>query len=168
MESLFENRHIADKQMLKDLYRYVFFLRKPVIVCYAVLFFCLIVDVIQWIYAKNSFALTGMVFLVPLFFLFMILRYNHVVNTTIKRNIELHGKEVSVKTDVYNDFFQITSSTGSVYKIDFYNIEKVMQTKKLILLMSKEKQIFVLSKDGFTKGTPHEFLAFLKRKGYRI
>ena len=167
MESMFENRHVSDKQMYKDLYRYVFFLRKPVIVCYAVLFFGLIVDVIEWIYAKESFELTGM-FLVPLFFLFMILRYNYVVNTTVKRNIELHGKEVSVKTDVYNDYFQITSSTGSVFKIDFNNIKKVMQTKKLILLMSKEKQIFVLSKDGFTKGTPQEFLAFLKRKGYRI
>ena len=86
----------------------------------------------------------------------------------VKRDIEVHGKEISVETIVTDDFIQNKASTGAVNKLELNRIKNAAQTKNLILLRSKANLIFIFRKDTFTKGSKDDFIAFLKTKGIKV
>jgi len=86
----------------------------------------------------------------------------------VKRDAEVHGKEISVETIVTDAFIQNTATTGAVNKLEYDKIRNVVQTKNLILLRSKANLIYIFRKDTFTKGTKDDFIAFLKVKGFKV
>ena len=86
----------------------------------------------------------------------------------VKRDSEVHGKEISVETIVTNECIQNTASTGAVNKLEYDKIRSAVKTKNLILLRSKANLIYIFRKDTFSKGTTDEFIAFLTSKGIKV
>ena len=86
----------------------------------------------------------------------------------VKRDSEVHGKEISVETIVTNEYIQNTASTGAVNKLEYDKIRNSVQTKNLILLRSKANLIYIFRKDTFTKGNKEDFISFLNGKGVKI
>lgn len=165
MDSLFENSYIRSKEIAKEFYRYVCF-KRPFILTFDILmglsfFTNIILLIVADTRAYSVFAL------VPIFCLFQIFQYQISVKTMTKRDNEMsNGMPITIDMVVSNDEMTCTASNGSVTQISFNKIRKVIQTKKLILLRSEAKLIYIFPKDSFIKGSSDEFMSFLKQKGF--
>ena len=166
MEILFENSYVRNKELAKEIYRYYYFRRKWLVVCYALLLLSFLGNILISIVEKTYN--WGVFIFVPLYFLFQFYCYFRQVNTMVKRDSEVHGKEISVETIVTNEYIQNTASTGAVNKLEYDKIRNSVQTKNLILLRSKANLIYIFRKDTFTKGNKEDFAHFLRSKGVKI
>ena len=166
MEILFENSYVRNKELAKEIYRYYYFQRKWLVVCYALLLLSFLSNIFISIFEKTYN--WGIFIFVPLFLLFQLYCYFRQVNTMVKRDSEVHGKEISVETIVTNEYIQNTASTGAVNKLEYDKIRNSVQTKNLILLRSKANLIYIFRKDAFTKGDTESFIKFLNGKGIKI
>ena len=167
MNILFENSHIRTRELAKEIYWYICF-KRPFNVIFNVFFGLLFVAIIAISLITEQYNYNSTIILVPLFILFQFYVYFKSVNNMMKRDYEISGdnplREEMFATD---EFIRNTVSTGSVYEIPYSKIKKVVKTKNLILLLSKANLIYIFRKDSFAKGTPAEFLAFLREKGFR-
>lgn len=166
MEILFENSYVRNKELAKELYRYFYFQRKWLVVCYVLIFLSFFVNILISIFDK-TYNWSILIF-TPLFFLFQLYCYFHQVSRMIKRDYEVHHKEISVDTIVTNDYIQSVSSAGGVIKLEYNNIKYVVQTKNLILLRTKANLLSIFRKDTFKKGTKEDFISFLISKGIKV
>lgn len=166
MEILFENTYVRNKEMAKEIYRYYFFRRKGMIILYILCSLALISDIVNAIFEDGSGWYSCII--IPLLLLYIIISYFRTVNLTVKRDAEIHGKEITTDAIVTEDYIQNTLSTGAVISVEYSKIKKAAQTKNLILLFSDANLIYIFRKDGFTKGTTDEFIAFLKSKGIKV
>ncbi len=166
METLFENSYVRNKELAKEIYRYYYFQRKWLVVCYILIFLSFLANVLIAMFEKAVH--WGVLVIVPLFFFFQLNCYFRQVNTMVKRDSEVHGKEIAVKTTVTNEYIQNTASTGAINQLEYDRIRNVAQTKNLVLLRSKANLIYIFRKDTFTKGTKDDFIAFLKTKGVKV
>jgi hypothetical protein len=171
-EILFENSHVRDKATVKEMYSYEFFKKRKQIVLFALLAFFVIlyVGVIIWEYVyfgiwSMNYWIIALYLLIPIL---EVLMYIVSVKTTLKRDIEMFGKELEAKFKVTSDSIICESMTGSVTETGFDKIKSAAQTKNLIVLRSKANLLFVFRKDGFSIGTKEDFVAFLKSKGIRV
>lgn len=166
MEIVFKNSYVRNKELAKEIYGYYYFKRKWLVVCNVFVFASFIANILvaifEQIYNWEAFIL------IPLYFLIQFYCYFSQVNTMIKRDDEVHGKEISVETIVTDSFVQTTASTGAVNKLEFDRIRNAVQTKNLVLLRSKANLIYIFRKDSFEKGSTDEFITFLKTKGVKI
>lgn len=166
MEVLFENSYTRDERLIKEIYRYEYFRRKLLIIFDIVMILCLLSNILILVVEKKCY--WGVFILAPLYFFYKFFCYWRQVRIIIKRDLEVHGKEISVETIVTNDFIQNTASTGTVNKLEYENIRNVVQTNNLILLRSKANLIYIFRKDTFAKGSKEEFIQFLKSKGIKV
>lgn len=166
MEILFENSYVRDKQMAKEIYKYFYFQSKLFVVCSILLLLCFLCNIVITIFVGTYNWLVYII--VPLFFLLRLYGYFIQVNTMVKRDNEVHGKEITVETIVTNEYIQNTVSTGAVNRLEYDRIKKAVQTKKLILLRSKANLIYIFRKETFTKGNQQEFIKFLIGKGVKM
>ena len=166
MQTLFENKVTQNRDMAKEVYRYHCF-RRPFIVFLNILIF---IDFVFTLYCTitDKFRADIVLVLVPVYFLLEILMYFRLVNLMVKRSAEIHGGPISAEMNVTDEYIEQTASTGGVAKLEYSNVKKVIQTKNYILLLSKARYYYIFSKTGFTSGTPDEFVAFLKNKGFKV
>ena len=165
MEILFENSYVRNKELAKEIYRYYYFQQKWLVVCNILLLLSFFANVLISIF-EDTYNWSVFVF-VALFYVFQFYCYVRQVNTMVKRDSEVHGKEILVETIVTNEYIQNTASTGAVNQLDYDKIRSAVQTKHLILLRSKANLIYIFRKDTFTKGNKEEFISFLNGKGIR-
>ncbi len=166
METLFENKHVRTKEVLKEFYRHYFFGRTVTIICYGILLVVLLLNIILALLGRG-YSVWVMVF-VPLFIGLQIFNYYRALNIAAKRDKEVGGGEISVETLVFDDHIQSTSSNGAVNKLGYGSIKSVTATKNLIFITSEARMIYILRKDGFTKGTYEAFMGFLINKGIKV
>ena len=166
METLFENSYVRNKALSKEIYRYYYFQRKWLVVCYVLLSLSFIANILLAIFEKTYNR--GVFIFVPVFFLFQFYCYFCQVKTMLKRDVEVYGKEISVETIVTDMFIQNTASTGSVNKLEYDKIRNAVQTKNFVLLRSKANLIYIFRKDTFKKGITDDFIIFLRTKGIKI
>ena len=166
MEVLFENHHVRNKQAAKEIYFYFYFQRTLFIVCYCLLALSFLANLLALIFEGSSNI--GLLVFVPFFFLLQFFLYSKQKNDLIKRDLEVHGKEISAVSFVYDDHIQVISSTGSDISLKYENVAKVIQTKNLILLRTKANQLFIFGKDTFTTGNKEDFILFLRSKGLKV
>ena len=166
MEVLFENSYVRDKKFAKDIYKYLYFHRVSIIVSYVFLSLIFCANILLWIFEEyyNLFVLV----LVPSLFAFRLYSYFRSVKLMVKRDSEVHGKEVTVESVVTGEGIQSSVSTGSVSTLAIGNIKKAVNTKKFILLHTEAKMIHIFPKDTFTKGNAEDFIKFLKDKGIKV
>ena len=166
MEVLFENSYTRDEKLIKEIYRYEYFRRKLLIIFDIAMILCLLSNVLILIVEKHCY--WGVFILAPLYFLYKFFCYWRQVRMILKRDQEVHGKEISVETIVTNEYIQNTASTGAVNQLAYENIRNVVQTKNLIYLRSEANLVYIFRKDAFTKGNAEDFIKFLKDKGIKV
>lgn len=166
MEILFKNSYVRNKELAKEIYRYYYFRRKLAFVCEVLISLSFFANILIAIFGETFN--WGILIFVPLFFLFRFYCYFSQVNTMVKRDNEVHGKEISVETVVTNEHIQNTASTGAVNTVEYDKIKSAVQTKNLILLRSKANLFYIFRKDTFAKGTKDEFIVFLIKKGIKV
>ena len=166
MEILFENSHTRNKELAKEIYFYYYFQRQWLVVGYIFIALSFLVNLLIAIF--DTAANYSILVLVPLFFLLQWYRYCRHVNIMVNRDQEAHGKEISIETVITNENIQCRDSAGGVSKLEYDKIKNVVQTKNLILLLSKANLMYIFRNDAFTKGNKEDFLLFLKGKGIKI
>ena len=166
METLFENSYVRDEKMLKEIYKYLFFKRKSMIVSYIILLLCFLANLLMALF--DGFFNYFILIFIPLFLAIRFFTYIRTVKIVLKRDAEMHDNEILIEAIATNEFIQNTASNGSVIKLEYDKIKRVTQTKEFILLLSKAKLIYIFKKDAFTKGTPEDFIVFLKNKGIKV
>ena len=166
MDVLFENSHIRNKALAKELYGFIFFRRHYLFVAYIVLLISFIINLIL-LFTTGTTNWYIFIF-VPLFLVLRVITYYKSVKLMTERDDEMFGGPVEVKAIVTDEFIQNTTSSGSVNKLEFNKIKKVNQTKNLILLLSDSKLIYVFRKDSFSVGTYDEFIVYLRNKGIKV
>ena len=166
MDVLFKNSHTRDKKLISEIFRHHFFGSKWLVFLYAALalyFFMELADAIMG-YAYDLIVLIC----VPTAFATVTYLYYTSVNTTIKRDIELHGKEIECQVAVTDELIRISSSTGSETRVEYSSIKKGFLTKNTVVLITATRMMLIFTNDGFEIGTKEDFIAFLKTKGIKI
>ncbi len=167
MEPIFQNRYVRDKDTVKALYRFILFKSPSAIAIQILLALDFLLILSEWTF-RNDTTLILFLLLIPFYYLMRILAYFNMTNNLIRRDKEVNkGMPVEVQIDVTEDSLIGTTSAG-VNEIPFTSVKKVYRTKKMILLKTKAKQVFLLRADSFTKGTAEDFAAFLRSKGYKV
>lgn len=164
MKTIFENKFVYDKEFYNEYYKYLYFKRTGVRVFDIILIINLLISIIS-IIIPNLFeinfyrAITNIV-VVLLFLLIQIGGFFENKNIRYKQDLEANnGKPIEVE-------FLITKEriSSDDINISFTNIKKIVRTKKFYFLITKQQNCIILKKDGFTKGTEHEFEEFLRGK----
>ena len=166
MEILFKNSYTRNRELAKEIYRFYYFQRKLLVFTYFLLAFSFLANIVC-VAVGISYNI-GILIFVPLFVAIQFYCYFHQVNIMVKRDNEVHGKEINVETTVTDSYIQNVASTGSVYQIGYDDIKNAVQTKNLILLRSKSNLIYIFDKNTFDIGTKEEFLLFLTSKGIKV
>ena len=166
MDVLFKNSHTRSKKLLKEIYGYYFFGRKWLRFLEIVLALGFIIELKDVIMGNvyEPITLIG----VPILFALMIYVYHTSVNTTLKRDIELHGKEVAVQITLTDESINASDSMGSETQIAYTNVKKGVLTKNTVVLFTAARMMLIFTNDGFEIGTKEDFIAFLKTKGIKI
>lgn len=162
MDTLFENRYVRNKEIIKAMCLYLFFRRKIQIFLQAIMCALFVGALVSLIlgYTYNWFALIA----VPLYFAYKIYLYFAQVRRMMQRDQEMFGDAAVVESVVTEEGIQTSSSGGAQMTLSFDKFHSVDHTKKLILVYTKAKLIYVLPKDSFTKGSAEACLLFLKSK----
>lgn len=166
MEPLFENVYVRDEKLLKE-YLKRLMLRRPIdYFLYIIAGIYFIECAVMWFWLEyiNPFVLILLAAVIAL----KVVGYHRSVKLALQRDLELNGGEpVKLEVAVTEDAIRAQTRVDAP-EIPFSSIKKVIQTKNLIVLISKARLAFVLTKDGFTRGTAAEFLQFLRNKGIKV
>lgn len=165
MEILFENVCVRNRDVTKEIYGYYYFRRRLSVVLNIILALALLGNAAAFLLEGETANWYVTVFLAA-FFAFQIINYYKTVKTVVMRFEETGQTQIT--TTVTDEFMQITSPGGATGKMEYCHVNKVFQTKNLIILETKAKLFYVFAKDGFTKGSSQEFIAFLQTKGIKI
>lgn len=166
MEPLFENRYIRDRSLMKDFYRRSMLMSPAAIILYLACLYCLW-NTIEILYLADFFY-PGYLLLAVFVLGLVWFGYRRNVNLTLKRDLELNnGQPIAQHIVVTEQGFTAHGINGS-QEVTFNTIKKVRKTRKLILLITNARLVWVFPKASFTRGTPDEFLAFLKTKGFKV
>ncbi len=166
MEILFKNSYTRTKKVAKEFYRFHYFQRKSLLACYILVAIPFLADIVSAVLGQY-YSIEVLIF-VPLFGAMLFYSYCRQVNMMIKRDNEVHGKEIDVETIVTDSYIQGTASTGAVNRIEYKKIKNAVQTKNLILLRSKANLIFIFDKNTFEIGSKEEFVSFLRARGIKV
>ena len=167
MEKRFENHYERTPEVMKELFRAIYFKRPVTLVIYLVLGAIAVVNIINAI-ASGVFQFGGCVYIV-IFALMQLVMYNNSVKNAIARDREKFGGEVlKVHTVVTDEGIQCTYGEKTVDPIPVSEIKKVFITKNLILLHTKARLLLIFHKNNFTVGTQEEFLKYLCKQGLKV
>ncbi len=173
MEILFENQYVRTKEFFKTFYTYLYFKRPRAIVfhVYIVMSVLLILSYLLFSERMRSEYEFGIYLsLMPILYIVYVCRYYRVRKLSYLRDLEIdNGEPVEASISVTaNGIDCIHAKSETATHVDLAKIKKIYNTKHYIYIMTGTKLIYPLKKDGFTKGTTEEFLAFLRGKGFKV
>lgn len=169
MDIIFENTLVRNKATAKRLYRYMFFRQPAMVIINLICFLCFLINLalVIWTPSTNWAVLV----LVPVYFVFQYYRYASTASMMLKRDRETFGGEITLNIQVTDTHLQQAvenNENSAVSKVELTNIKKAVFTKHLILIYTKAKLIYVLSKDAFQIGDAEGFYAFLQSKNIKV
>ena len=167
MDILFENSYERSKEVIKELYRKIYFRRPLNLVIYVVLGCIAVLNIVKALYGMN-FSFGGCVYVI-LFFLMQLVMCRNSVSTAMAREREKFGPEtLKVRTLVTQEGIQSFYGEKTAEPIPFSQIKKVWITKNLILLHTRSRLMLIFHKNNFTVGTQEEFLKYLRENGLKV
>lgn len=164
MDTLFENTYVRDKQFVKEFYFYANFKRPLMWVLYAFVVACF--SYLAYVCIKNN-VFHAYLLVFPAYVGFVLFRYFYGIHLTLKRQAESGYENFSIKVTVTEDQIQFHREDEKSPVVALSQMKSWVATKHYIYVRSKTKQYYILSKDGFTKGTEQAFYEFLGRKGIK-
>lgn len=162
-EILFEGTHIRDKAFYKELGTYLVFQRPIMLVLHFIVLLTITFGFCNGVTNKVVLVITFLFYALCIFML-----YNNYVSLSYKREME-QSNGIPVEITVFITESQIThiNALGASVKIEISTIKRVNRSKNYVILISKTRQMYIIDKRKFTKGTPDELVAFLKSKGVK-
>lgn len=166
MEPLFECHYVRDESVMKDYLRRTLLLSPFAIALYAITGYYLYQGIELW-FAFGQFYPTYMI-LVALLPGFIYYSYRRNLKLMVARELEQNnGQPLELHCTITRDALTLSGPFGS-QENSFDVIKKVRTTKKLILLYTNARLVWIIPRDSFVHGDPTEFLAFLKDKGLKV
>jgi len=168
-EILFINQYLRTKEMFKEIFQYSF-TKSPRMIFIFIVVLVVIISSIFLIYSPGRFQFNylAVIYLciVAIFIFTLIFRYFQSINLSYKRDLEIsNGVPAEIRmslTDNTMESYNVFSE--SKFNISYKSVKKVIIIKNYYLLLTEAKHYIVIKKDGFIKGAPEEFLAFIQTK----
>ena len=169
MNIFFENQYTRNKDYHKEIITYSYLKTPMSVVVYIIVALFFIPFVISLFFPsvlpfENSskfyvlFLLIGPAVRITSYFKALEIGY--------KRDLENNnGEAIEIKIIATNDGIEscrVNSESNNHFS--YKSIRKIIKTHNYFLLLTEAKQYIVFKKDGFIKGTPEEFLPFIKSK----
>ena len=168
MEKLFVNCYEKDRAVMKEFYRYFFFLRPLNVVAYVLLGIAFVFALVLLILGIGVQVAVFTLGFVPFWVGLRVVSYVSTVNAAVKRNQELFGETVNAELYVTEEGIEDMAPTGALTKMDYSVFKQAYRTKNLLLLRTKTKLVMIFRRDSFTVGTEADFVQFLQGKGIQI
>ena len=159
MTSILENHHTRDKTLAKELFSYYFFRRS----------FYIIADILMLaVLVFNIFLRNYWLIAFPLLFCFsQFFMYQQTSAAFIRQNKKDNEAE-TVTSFISAESVRNVSSDESESEILLTDIKKAVKTKNHYILITTKKELYPISKNGFTVGTEKDFTELLKSKNIKI
>ena len=172
-ENLFEYRHDFDEEYAKKVIKYKLF-KTPG----RVIILIIEVLIVLWLLSMAiHFTILGagesvvklwipavgyLVFLV----VYTVFGYKRALSLTRRQLSELYGdRTVTMEVSVTeSDIFWTDNASNSENSVAIDSVVKITESGELIILKTRARITITLSRVGFTKGTPEEFVAFMRAK----
>lgn len=166
MEPLFENVYVRDEAVMKEYLRRMLLLGPSAIFAYVLVGYMLVNLIVLWVwigyFAFPYLIASAFILLLHLFI------YRRTLKLTMDREKEVNGGEpLELHTTVMENSIACRTKIDAP-EVAYSSIKKVIQTKNLIIVVTKAKLAFIMSKDGFTRGTPEALLQFFRDKGLKV
>lgn len=169
-ESVFENTYPRTREVMQEVLRYIYFQSRKALAVW-ILDTVLIVLTLALVCWTRQWTLMHALVLGLLIGRLLSFCYSYWrgVRLMLARDREQYGEApVEVRTALTQTGIGILPLAGEDVKIAYENIKYAAQTRHLILIFTKAKLFHMLHKDGFTKGTAEECVAFLREKGVKV
>jgi len=168
MDALFENYYKRTKDVHRQIISYIFF-RRPAAIAMIFALFCIFAYCVLSLFIPGKYSIgdTALMYIIIIIAAaaVKILRYLRTLGMSYKRDLENNGGEIAdirlVATGEGIEVFR--SNTESSTQYSYRSVRKVIPTRCFYLLSTEAKQYIVFKKDGFVKGSPEEFLPFIKK-----
>lgn len=166
MEPLFVNVYVRNDAVMKE-YLGKMLLRRPIdIIFYIFAGIYLVESIITWFWLE--YFQLHIWLMIAVVVLLKFVGYRRSLKLTLQRDMELNGGEPVQLCTTVSEGGLVCRTNVDAPEVPFSSVKKVVQTKNLIILISKARLAFVLTRDGFTKGTAQELLQFLRGKGIKV
>lgn len=164
MEILFENKYTRTKDLVKKLYNYIYFIRKQSLILNLCMLIIIALYFVTYMFTRTHLYLwcniIGAIFMFVKSFTYFL-----AVNNLVKRDAESNGgKPLEITIKVTEEYIEHATSSGSVGKLEYSSIKSISKHKDMIFIISKAKLVFMIYNDGFIKGTPDDFVKFVRSK----
>ena len=162
MEKLFENKtkySQKDYDIFLESYKKEFAASDYAYILFNIVFFgiCMILAFREKEIILGIGILTGL----GIYLWFRVIRQNLIVEKTRK------GKKVSGEFvnnyEFFKNYFKINNQDGEA-QVLYFKLYRVIEAKDFFYIYISRQYAFIVSKQGFTKGTSEEFSNFMKKK----
>ena len=162
-EILFEGTHTRDKSFFKEIAGYLFLKRPQILILHILLTACLVFTAVSDTFMKIPYIVVYI-----LYAAIMISSYLSMRNLSYKRQLEATGGvDIEVRVQITDTEITHIGFKGANITVNLSAIKSVSMSKNYVIMMSKTKQMYIIDKRKFEKGTPEELIAFLKSKGIK-
>lgn len=169
METKFEASYLRDEKFTKEFFYYYSYKRPVGILLTVFCILALVSGIVGIVISKEYFNIITVMLSIYIL-VFRAVRINKSIKITIQRDKESnHGNLLSVQNLVTENSITVKSSLnndGVEYSLS--DITKAYRSKNYIYLVSKAKLTFAFDINNFSKGTPEEFVEFIRQKGIKI
>ena len=164
MEKLFENKtKYSQKEydIFLESYKKEYATSDYAYIIFNIVFFgfCMILAFIE----RELFLAIALLVGIIIYLWFRIIRQNIIVEKT-KKSKKVSGNFVN-NYDFYKNYFNVKNIDGKA-QILYFKLYRVVETKDCFYIYISRQYAYIVSKNGFTKGTPEEFSKFIKKKVY--
>jgi hypothetical protein len=168
-ESIFESEFVRGKAALKEIYRHHYFCSPMSIFLYVFSGIYLASFAFAWIligYLTRSAIFS--VVSVGAAVILLISAHFFATARVVKRDAEIcGGTEPKIINGITES--ELFSSLGeNTSRVGIENIKYAFQTKNYVVVVTKEKWMFIFKKDAFLKGSAGELLDFLRSRSVKI
>ena len=162
-EILFEGTHTRDKSFFKEIAGYLF-LKRPLMLTLHILVAVSLVFAI----ASDTFIKIPYIVVFVFYVAIMMSSYFSMRNLSYKRQLEATGGvDIEVRVQITDTEITHIGFKNANINVNLSAIKSVSMSKNYVIMMSKTKQMYIIDKRKFEKGTPEELVAFLKSKGIK-
>lgn len=168
MENCFVNAYVRDRERVRDYCRWYFYSRRLICVLRILFIVCFVLSSVTGFLSKDYSHGIGCLVVVVLVELFQFINYSRSIKLQLRRDAEgNHGQPLQIIVMIQGDMLRVEDADGQGYEVSLSQMKWARQTKKMVLIRTKAKALYVLFNDTFTQGTAEELIAYLRAKGIK-
>ena len=99
---------------------------------------------------------------------FCVWEYFYTVKVSQKRERELHDHRAPPVVRYFDTKAEVYEGDNKIGELDLRSVKRVISTQNHVILYTRARMLYPISKDGFQKGTYKDFCNFWRAKGYKV